>query len=144
MVGGGATHWGTIPSKAIRRAIYHVRLMSDNPVYKRIDVVPEFSFPEWCQRRPGRPTTGRPAAGVLRPQRRPADPGNAKFAGPNEVESHSRPAPSAATRPGVCHRHGRPPISPPDIDFAHPRIFESDTLLRMPFTPARIAVYGAV
>src|SRR5215218_72164 len=45
-VGGGATHWGTIPSKAIRRAIFNIRLISDNPVYKRIDVVPEFSFPD--------------------------------------------------------------------------------------------------
>ena len=31
-VGGGATHWGTIPSKALRAAIYHINLLSQSPV----------------------------------------------------------------------------------------------------------------
>src|SRR4051812_21979806 len=45
-VGGGATHWGTIPSKALRRAIYHANLLNSSPIYKRLDVAPEFSFPD--------------------------------------------------------------------------------------------------
>src|SRR3954447_1225776 len=45
-VGGGATHWGTIPSKALRAAIYHINLLSQSPVYKRLDVSPDYSFPE--------------------------------------------------------------------------------------------------
>ena len=37
-VGGGATHWATIPSKALRAAIQHVNLVHQNPIYRRIDV----------------------------------------------------------------------------------------------------------
>src|SRR5262245_18720885 len=45
-VGGGCTHWATIPSKALRQAIYHANLCNTNPIYKRMDESPRFSFPD--------------------------------------------------------------------------------------------------
>ena len=44
-VGGGAIHWGTIPSKALRTAIYHMNRLHQNPLYHRLDVKPEVSLP---------------------------------------------------------------------------------------------------
>ena len=38
---------------------------------------------------------------------------------------------------------GSRPFRPKDVDFTHPRIFDSDTLLSLDRTPASIAVYGA-
>ena len=38
---------------------------------------------------------------------------------------------------------GTRPYHPPDIDFEHPRIFDSDTILDMNDTPQSITVYGA-
>ena len=45
-VGGGCTHWGTIPTKALRQAIYHVNVCSQSPIYKQMGVAPHFSLPE--------------------------------------------------------------------------------------------------
>src|SRR5688572_28036483 len=44
-VGGGCTHWGTIPSKALRRAIYQMNLLNTNPVYRQLDSASEYSLP---------------------------------------------------------------------------------------------------
>ena len=38
---------------------------------------------------------------------------------------------------------GSRPFRPKDVDFTHPRIFDSDTLLSLDRTPASIAIYGA-
>jgi NAD(P) transhydrogenase len=144
-VGGGATHWGTIPSKAIRRAIYNVRLMTDNPVYKRIDVVPDFSFPEMvasAERIVELQADLR--QGFFDRNGVPLIPGSATFAGPKTINvTLDTGAVRSFTADAFVIATGSRPYRPPDIDFAHPRIFESDTLLRMPFTPQRIAVYGA-
>ena len=52
-VGGGCTHWGTIPSKALRQAIYHLTLCNSSAIYKRMDSRPSILFPT-CWRRPTR------------------------------------------------------------------------------------------
>jgi NAD(P) transhydrogenase len=38
---------------------------------------------------------------------------------------------------------GSRPYRPEDVDFKHPRIFESDTILDLSFTPQSITIYGA-
>ena len=38
---------------------------------------------------------------------------------------------------------GSRPYRPPDADFAHPRIFDSDTILDLTWTPRTISIYGA-
>ena len=39
-VGGGATHWGTIPSKALRRAIRDLSVVFHSPLINRMEVAP--------------------------------------------------------------------------------------------------------
>ena len=38
---------------------------------------------------------------------------------------------------------GARPYRPTDVSFAHPRIFDSDTILEMSFTPKSMMIYGA-
>jgi NAD(P) transhydrogenase len=38
---------------------------------------------------------------------------------------------------------GSRPYRPPDIDFGHPRVFDSDTILDLDFTPQSMTIYGA-
>jgi NAD(P) transhydrogenase len=38
---------------------------------------------------------------------------------------------------------GARPYRPKDVDFSHPRIFDSDTILRLEETPHSITIYGA-
>ncbi|MFM8327963.1 MAG: FAD-dependent oxidoreductase, partial [Pirellulaceae bacterium] len=37
-IGGGCTHWGTIPSKALRFSIYTVMEAMNNPILKELGV----------------------------------------------------------------------------------------------------------
>src|SRR4051812_9385204 len=144
-VGGGATHWGTIPSKALRRAIYNVNILSQSPVYKRLDVVPVYDFPELLAT----------AAHVVDTQADlrqsfydrnhvPLIPGSARFLNPETVEvTFDEGAVRRFTASAFIIATGSRPYRPTDVDFSHPRVFDSDTLLRMNFTPASITIYGA-
>ena len=44
-VGGGSTHWATVPSKALRAAIQHINLVHQNPLHGARDAFPSFSLP---------------------------------------------------------------------------------------------------
>ena len=57
-VGGGCTHWGTIPSKALRQAIFQWAGMRANPLTKALGGGGEVSIPALLQS----------AAGVIRKQ----------------------------------------------------------------------------
>src|SRR5687768_17691884 len=86
-VGGGATHWGTIPSKALRWAIHHLRMLNQSPAYKRLDVAPEYSFPELIATAAkviGQQTDMR--QGFYDRNHVPLIPGNARFVDPHTVE----------------------------------------------------------
>lgn len=144
-VGGGCTHWATIPSKALRQAIYHVNVCNQSPIYKRLDVQPKFSFPELLAT----------ANAVIAKQvdlregfydRNDIEliPGNARFIDAHTIEVDD---PEHATR-RICAEAfliatGSRPFRPTDVDFSHPRVFDSDTLLTLDRTPTSITVYGA-
>jgi NAD(P) transhydrogenase len=144
-VGGGATHWGTIPSKALRRAIYHANLLSQSPVYQRLDLAPTFDFPELIAT----------AQGVIDQQAElrqsfydrnkvPLIPGHACFVDPHTVQVEmAKGAVRFFKADYFVIATGSRPYRPKDVDFSHPRIFDSDTLLKMPFTPTSVTVYGA-
>jgi NAD(P) transhydrogenase len=144
-VGGGATHWGTIPSKALRRAIYHMNLLNQSPVYKRIDLVPEYDFVELLST--ARHVIDEQAdlrQGFYDRNHVPLIPGHARFLDPNTVEVQLQ---TGATRTyhaeGFVIATGSRPYRPKDVDFAHPRVRDSDTLLDMKFTPDTCVIYGA-
>ena len=144
-VGGGATHWGTIPSKALRRAIYHMSLLNQSPVYKRLDVAPTFSFPQLLAT----------ARSVIDQQadlkqtfydknRVPLIPGDATFIDPHTIEVRFETGANRRfTADAFVIATGSRPYRPKDVDFTHPRVFDSDTLLTLDCTPASITIYGA-
>ncbi len=144
-VGGGATHWGTIPSKALRRAIYNASILHGSAVYKRLDVSPSFNFADLLQS----------ANHVIDEQvslrqgfydrnRVPLIPGHARFVDPHTIEVNTDDAGKKTyTADAFVVAVGSRPWRPPEIDFNHPRIFDSDTLLAMRYTPRDITVYGA-
>ena len=144
-VGGGATHWGTIPSKALRRAIYHVRLLSRSPVYKRLDVAPEYSFPDLVAS----------AIDIVEEQADlregfydrnevPLIPGDARFVDDRNIDvTFETGGVRTFTADAFVIAPGSRPYRPKDVDFTHPHIFDSDTLLGMKFTPRNVVVYGA-
>jgi len=144
-VGGGCTHWATIPSKALRQAVRSLHEFRHNPMFAEALEGREITFPMLL----------RSAAAVIHGQvdmrrgfydrnRVRVVHGNARFIDPHTVEveslSGARPRLRGA---GFIIATGARPYRPPDIDFAHPRIFDSDTILSLGTTPQTLTIYGA-
>lgn len=144
-VGGGCTHWATIPSKALRQAIYHANLCHQVRITSRLDGQSRFSFPELLAT----------ANTVIAKQvdlregfyeRNDVDlvPGNARFLDPHTIEiENPGSAIKRITAGAFVIASGSRPYRPNDVDFSHPNIFDSDTLLKLDRTPASITIYGA-
>ncbi|HUE74244.1 MAG TPA: Si-specific NAD(P)(+) transhydrogenase, partial [Pirellulaceae bacterium] len=144
-VGGGCTHWATIPSKALRFAIFQMLEFNNNPLYRQAGLSVELSFPEL------RKTAGAVIQqqqemrhGFYERNRVPVYFGKAQFVGPHTVEvTSSAGAAVQLTADHIVIAVGSRPYRPPDVDFNHPRIFDSDTILSLGFTPQSISIYGA-
>jgi NAD(P) transhydrogenase len=144
-VGGGCTHWGTIPSKALRHSIQTLADYRRNPLFQGIRSQLEVEFPDLL----------RAADGVINDQVRTRYRyyqrnrvqvvfGQARFTAPDRVE---------VLRPGglaeeLAARHfviatGSRPYHPPDVDFTHPRVLDSDSVLGLQHSPRSMTIYGA-
>ena len=140
-IGGGCTHWGTIPSKALRYTITNTMHALNNPVFREMGVN---MSPTMEQLRRG-------TAAIITKQvnmrqsfyERNAVPifhGQAKFEDEHTVSIDG--AERIRSRNFVVAT-GTRPYRPPFVDFDHPRIFDSDTILTLEEKPASITVYGA-
>jgi NAD(P) transhydrogenase len=144
-IGGGCTHWGTIPSKALRFAIFQMTEVNSSRLFREAGLGAEFEFP---QLRKG-------AEAVIRQQEEmrrsfyernhiPIYSGQARFVDPHTIEvGEAKGACDRITAGNFVIAVGARPYRPPDVDFNHPRIFDSDTILDLSFTPWSISIYGA-
>jgi len=144
-IGGGCTHWGTIPSKSLRFSIFQMTSLANNKLLREAGISPIFSFPE----------LRRAAASVIEKQVNmrmsfyernnvPVFQGIARFLNPNTVEVEDElGGKRQLTADAFVIATGSRPYRPPDIDFSHPRVFDSDTILGLEYTPRSIAIYGA-
>jgi NAD(P) transhydrogenase len=143
-VGGGCVHWATIPSKALRHSVGQLLDLKKSPLFAQFarEITPTF------------PQLLRAAEGVIAKQvtmRRDfyqrnhveVVRGHASFVGPHEV--------SVATAAGARRIRGKHfviavgsrPYRPPELDFGHPLVRDSDTILKLDRTPDSITIYGA-
>ena len=70
--------------------------------------------------------------------------GDARFIDANtiEVESHDGTI-ERLTASKIVIACGSRPYHPPDVDFAHPRIYDSDSILNLHHEPDHVIIYGA-
>lgn len=143
-VGGGCTHWGTIPTKALRHAVVRMGEFRSNPLFGIRD--------QWD---PGFPQFLRTAESVIRRQVSMRQGfydrnqvrvlhGHARFIDEHRIEVTGKDgACDVVAADQVVIATGSRPFRPPGIDFSHPRVRDSDTILRLDHTPQSITVYGA-
>ena len=144
-VGGGCTHWGTIPSKALRHAIQEMVKIQSSPFLQTTAV----------REQPGFQDLIRTARNVINRQARMRGTfyernavevieGEARFIDPHTIEViQARGARELLTAEHFVVATGSRPYRPKDIDFTHPRIFDSDTILKLEETPQSLTIYGA-
>jgi NAD(P) transhydrogenase len=144
-IGGGCTHQGTIPSKALRFAIFRMTEANSNPLFREAGVSIQLHIPEL--RRGARSVIEKQVdmrRGFYDRNRIPIYSGHARILDANTILiGESKGAVESITAKYIVIACGSRPYRPPTVDFAHPRIFDSDTILNLGYTPQSITVYGA-
>lgn len=145
MIGGGCTHWGTIPSKALRYAIFQATTLFHSKLFREsgISTIPDF------------PDLRRTAGSVIEKQVDmrnsfyerndvPVFYGHGVFISPQTMEVRDDYGGKRKLHAkSFVIATGSRPYRPADIDFSNPRICDSDTILNIATTPRSICIYGA-
>jgi NAD(P) transhydrogenase len=144
-VGGACTHLGTIPSKSLRNSVQDLMKFNSNPSFKEALDPVAVSFPKLLSN----------ANDVIRKQVKM----RSKFYQRNRIalfhgeasllDAHrvcitlEDGATQTLSANNIIIATGSRPHHPDNIDFNHPRIYDSDTILQMQHTPRKILIYGA-
>lgn len=141
-VGGSCTHFGTMPSKALRHSVKEVMQFNANPMFRDLGDARKLSFQQVLKH----------ADRVVYEQvqmrtdfydrnRIPIYKGRASFLDKNTIKLVGKRKKMSADHFIVAT--GSSPYHPPGVDFSHPRVFDSDTILSMGISPRKVTVMGA-
>lgn len=143
-VGGGCTHWGTIPSKALRHAIRTVGDMRSHPLFGHCrPALPDLpDLLRTAERVISKQVNLR--TGFYERNRVPIVHGHARFVDPHTIEVVEDDLVVERIRARfVVLATGSRPYRPKSLDFSHPRILDADKVLGLDFTPQSLVIYGA-
>lgn len=144
-VGGSCTHRGTIPSKTLRFAIFQMTEVNKNVLFREHGITANFMIPDLRRR----------AKSVIEAQVKmrtafydrndiPIIRGHAKFTDPHTIEAVQEDGSRCSLRARYfVIATGSRPYRPADVDFDHPRVFDSDTILDVDFHVKSISIFGA-
>jgi len=135
-VGGNCTHRGTIPSKALRHSIQQLVDTGKFREAKFQDLLTsaESVIAQQVDLRQG--FYERNLVDVIH--------GRGAFVDANTVEiSRLGGVMEKITGDGFVIATGARPYHPPDVDFNHPRIVDSDSILKIETNPRSVTIYGA-
>lgn len=144
-VGGSCTHLGTIPSKALRHQVRQVIRHQRNPLLQGVADMPDVGWPQLVNKI--RDVIGaqvRVRSGFYFRNRVQVFQGRGRIAGEGRVQvQDSQDREWLLETRYIILATGSRPYHPEDVDFNHPRVYDSDTILDMDHTPRNIIIYGA-
>jgi len=144
-VGGGCTHWGTIPSKALRQSVSRLIEYNSNPLFNSGESAKHLTFQDILSH----------ASAVIRKQvqlrsgfynRNRVDHilGEASFVDKHTVRILRKDSSvERITAKQIIIATGSRPYHPDDIDFNHSRVYDSDSILNLEHAPRHVIIYGA-
>lgn len=144
-VGGSCTHQGTIPSKALRHAVQLLADYRHHPLFAHTVSTMDVTWPQLLQ------CTNRVIDTQVTMRHRQYTRnrvavyhGTAFFEDANTViVTGANGQRHQLVADHVVIATGSRPYRPEGVDFSHPRILDSDTVLQMDHTPWRMTIYGA-
>lgn len=144
-LGGNCTHRGTIPSKSIRHAVKQVIHYRQQPEVLQMASLPPISYPTiLASAKKIIPRKVAMHKSYFMRNRIYVHSGTAQFAGPNIVEVQlPYGVVDKISAKNILIATGSRPYRPGNVDFTHPRIYDSDTILEMNHTPRTLIIYGA-
>ena len=144
-IGGSCTHLGTVPSKALRHAVKQIMDFNTNPMFREIGEPRWFSFPKVLKT----------AEKVIQKQVQSRTMyyarnrielyfGHGVFIDEHTIEVQQEKGNVERLRgSNILIATGSRPYRPADVDFSHPRVYDSDSILGLSSTPRRMIIYGA-
>lgn len=143
-VGGACTHSATIPSKALKHQVGELLELRKSPLFGHVASQVTVTFPNLL----------RAAQGVISKQvamRRDFYHrnhvhvvfGHARFLDAHTIEVATSAGARKVRGKKFLIAVGSRPYRPPELDFSHPRIRDSDTILGLESTPDTITIFGA-
>ena len=144
-LGGNCTHWGTIPSKALRHLGRQVIRTQRNPLLRGIINPREVRWQDLIARtREVIDSQVQVRTDFYIRNRVTVFGGRGELLSNNEVKVQDREGRLHLLKTrNVVIATGSRPYHPDDVNFDHPRIYDSDTILTMDHTPRHIIIYGA-
>ena len=144
-VGGGCTHWGTIPSKALRHAVRTLNNARNNPLLRDYNLRNPPRYPQILA------GADKVVDAQVASRRRfyernrvPLIEGTARFVSANRIEvERDGQVEHVIEAKNFVIATGSRPYHPPELDFAHPRVRDSDSILRYNEHPFSVTIYGA-
>ncbi|MGP1871061.1 MAG: Si-specific NAD(P)(+) transhydrogenase [Arsenophonus sp.] len=144
-IGGGSTHWGTIPSKTLRHAVSRIIEFNQNPLYTDKS---RFLCSSFCE-------ILKQSENIINQQtymrERFYDRNNCDiFIGEASfIDNHTlkvlykNGTHDKLYAKKIIIATGSHPYCPQDVDFQHPRIYNSDSILKLNHEPRHVIIYGA-
>lgn len=141
-VGGSCTHLGTIPSKALRHSVKQVIQFNSNPMFRDFGDARKLSFQQILKH------TDRVIFEQVRMRtdfyernQIPIIKGRASFLDTKTIKIVGKR--KKLTADHFIIATGSRPYHPPSVDFSHPCVFDSDTILDLDHSPRKVTVIGA-
>ncbi len=144
-VGGGCTHWGTIPSKALRQSVSRLIEYNSNPLFNHSSQTRQLTFQDILNH----------ASSVIQKQvslrsgfynrnRVTHFFGEASFVDANTINVLRKDGSvEKISAKQIVIATGSKPYQPSDINFDHPRVYDSDSILNLSHAPRHVIIYGA-
>ena len=141
-VGGSCTHLGTIPSKSLRHSVKQVMQFNSNPMFRDLGDARKLSFQQVLKH----------AERVIYEQvsmrtdfydrnHIPIFKGRASFLDKHTIKLVGKRRKLSAEYFVIAT--GSSPYHPPGVDFTHPCVFDSDSILDLDHSPRKVTVIGA-
>jgi NAD(P) transhydrogenase len=145
-VGGACTHATTIPSKSLRHSVGMIVDLRKSALFAPLLVEgASIGFRDLVHAASGvigKQTTMR--RDFYQRNHVPVVQGHARFVDANTVEVERTDRPNRRLRAkSFVIATGSRPYRPKDVDFHHPRVRDSDTILGLDETPSVLTIYGA-
>jgi NAD(P) transhydrogenase len=144
-VGGNCTHVGTIPSKALRQTVFNIMRYQRDPLFQRVGELRNVPVSQVLAR----------AKNIIQEQvsvhtrfydrnRVDLHHGQATFVDPHTLRIKTlEGGKELVTFDQAVIATGSRPYQPEDIDFKHPRVFDSDKILSLDYPVHKLIIYGA-
>ncbi len=142
--GGNCTYLGTIPSKAIRYSVKQVLHFHNSPLFRDLGDMRRLTFVEALKHAERvMYEQGKSRSDAYDRNNVPIFKGTAHFLDDRHIQVEAGKSKTKLEADKFIIATGSRPYRPDDVDFDHPLVFDSDTILQLEHHPKKVTIIGA-